>query len=66
MKTTNRILFFLITFCTLAFYGCEKKHGLIASEGFIDVEGGKVWYKIIGEGVCKLFFEENHVPYFRK
>ncbi len=50
MKTTNRILFFLITFCTLAFYGCEKKHGLIASEGFIDVEGGKVWYKIIGEG----------------
>ena len=26
---------------------CEQK---IDSEGYVDVEGGKVWYKIYGEG----------------
>src|SRR5690606_21926567 len=29
--------------------GCDKK--ITTGEGFIDVQGGKIWYKVIGDGV---------------
>lgn len=33
----------------LLFYGCEQS-GLSPKEGFINVTGGRVWYKIVGKG----------------
>ena len=43
--------FFLIfsVFLIITFYGCEQ-HSLYPKEGYIDVTGGKVWYRIIGSG----------------
>ena len=29
---------------------CQVKKGLTPREGFVDVKGGKVWYKIVGDG----------------
>ncbi len=42
-------------FYTLAFFvflatACQNKIGLTPREGFIQVKGGKVWYKIVGQG----------------
>ncbi|GLR19902.1 proline iminopeptidase-family hydrolase [Portibacter lacus] len=40
----------IITLCVCSFLAsvsCEKK---IAKEGYVNVEGGKIWYKIVGEG----------------
>ena len=37
-------------FIFLVVVSCTSKNGLKPQTGFIDVTGGKVWYKIIGEG----------------
>jgi proline-specific peptidase len=43
---SKRILVFLIS---VALVGCGDK-GLVPEEGYIDVEGGRVWYRITGSG----------------
>ena len=40
--------FILIIIAFLA--GCKFTPGLKPGEGYIDVKGGKIWYRIIGEG----------------
>ena len=32
------------------FSACQQKNGLSPGEGYIDVTGGRLWYKIVGEG----------------
>ena len=47
MKNLN--LLFLIFFILIEF-ACSNQKKLHPSEGFINVKGGKVWYRIIGDG----------------
>ena len=39
----------LVVFATLA-TACETKHDLQPTTGYLQVTGGKVWYKIVGKG----------------
>ena len=39
----------LFILCCFQFVGCENR-GFTEGEGYIDVTGGKVWYKIVGSG----------------
>ncbi len=34
----------------LVVFGCSKNKTYQSREGFVDVEGGKIWYKIVGTG----------------
>lgn len=49
MKYMKRIPLFLFIFVSIFIYGCQTNH-LVPGEGYIDVDGGKVWYKIVGSG----------------
>lgn len=43
--------FFFSVLAFLTFTGCEKK--LQPQEGYVEVTGGKIWYKVIGSGPGK-------------
>ena len=43
----KKLVYLLITLFLLITVSCQKE---VEREGFVDVEGGKIWYKIIGEG----------------
>lgn len=47
LKSVKYIPYF---FATYIFTGCTSQHKLTAGEGYINVTGGKVWYRIVGEG----------------
>lgn len=44
----SRIILYMILI--LSFINCKHQNKLKPAEGFITVKGGKVWYKIVGEG----------------
>lgn len=48
----NRMIFVFATICFMAInaWGAEWSTGLVPSEGFVEVTGGKVWYRIVGSG----------------
>lgn len=50
MKIINslKLLPCIILFLMVA--GCQQPKKLVPGEGYINVDGGKVWYRIIGEG----------------
>ena len=48
MNNISKIL--ALGFILILFYSCQNKTVLKPKEGYIDVTGGKVWYKIVGEG----------------
>ena len=51
MNINFKVLIRTILFFTVLFLiACEKKKSLQESEGFINVKGGKVWYRIAGSG----------------
>ncbi|WNB17560.1 proline iminopeptidase-family hydrolase [Marivirga arenosa] len=35
---------------TILFFGCQKNESLKPHEGKVKVEGGEIWYKVMGEG----------------
>lgn len=39
-----------LTILTALLFSCSQTNNLKQGEGFIDVKGGKVWYKVVGEG----------------
>ncbi|WP_224485560.1 proline iminopeptidase-family hydrolase [Robertkochia aurantiaca] len=41
------LLLLVLSVCLIS---CRKEPGLIPSEGLVEVEGGQLWYKIIGTG----------------
>ena len=43
----NKLVYLFITLFLFINMSCQKE---VEREGYIDVEGGKIWYKIIGEG----------------
>lgn len=45
----SRFIFFILLI--LSILNCKQQNKLKPAEGFITVKGGKVWYKIVGEGV---------------
>ncbi|MEP6792685.1 MAG: proline iminopeptidase-family hydrolase [Saprospiraceae bacterium] len=50
MKLISFINLGLLLFTSIFFTGCQGNKNLSPGEGFIDVDGGKVWYSIVGEG----------------
>ena len=40
----------LLIFVAVAFCACNKKSSLTPHEGFLEVEGGRMWYRVAGEG----------------
>jgi len=49
----NRKMMFLAGLCVivaLALGACQQSPSLVPGEGFVDVTGGKVWYRIVGSG----------------
>ncbi|MBL7858353.1 MAG: proline iminopeptidase-family hydrolase [Cyclobacteriaceae bacterium] len=49
MKIISSVFYSLLLIVMLT-TACEKKQALKSGKGFIPVNGGKVWYKIVGEG----------------
>ena len=49
MKTFTKLLLIFSILLLLYFYGCQSQ-SLSPKEGYINVTGGKVWYKIVGSG----------------
>jgi proline iminopeptidase len=48
---TNMLLIRFFTFIIIALYaGCKPAPPLKAGEGYVHVKGGKIWYRILGEG----------------
>lgn len=43
--------FILLIILIISVVNCKQQNTLTPKEGFISVKGGKVWYKIVGEGV---------------
>ncbi len=50
MKTTKFFYSILLVILVLWIVSCKQSDTLIPAEGFITVKGGKVWYRIVGEG----------------
>ena len=47
MKFRNLSCLILLT---LAIYSCRKEPVITHKEGYVSVEGGKIWYRILGQG----------------
>ncbi len=47
LKLFSRLFIFIII---VFLAGCKSTPGLKAGEGYVTVKGGKIWYRIIGEG----------------
>ena len=50
MKNLNHSIYALILIITAAVTGCQPAKKLSPGEGYVDVTGGKVWYRIVGSG----------------
>jgi len=50
MKAVIRSTAVILAFIILSLAGCRSNPALAPTEGTIEVTGGKVWYRIIGEG----------------
>jgi len=50
MKASKISLLIAIPLILISVSGCRQGEGLKCGEGYIDVHGGKVWYRITGEG----------------
>ena len=47
----NYFLLIVISFSTLfLFQSCERQKELVEGQGFINVDGGKIWYNVVGTG----------------
>ena len=49
MKRLEIILWPVLVLRKLLAVGCESKTKLIPGEGYTEVKGGKIWYRIVGE-----------------
>ena len=47
---TNHSLYLALIFLSIALINCSTDKKLTPGEGFINVKGGKVWYRIVGSG----------------
>jgi len=50
INITKRLSLFLIIAIALSFTGCNSHPDLSQGEGYVNVKGGKIWYRILGEG----------------
>ena len=46
----SKLFISLFTFIIILFAGCKSTPQLKAGEGYVTVKGGKIWYRILGEG----------------
>jgi len=46
----NRFSHLLLLIIITILFGCKSNPNLQTEEGYIDVRGGKIWYRILGEG----------------
>ncbi len=49
-KNSALYLLTLSVFSILLLPGCQKAHQLPAGSGYLDVDGGKIWYNVVGTG----------------
>lgn len=40
----------ILTLITLALFSCSENKSLEPHEGFVEVNGGKIWYEVVGKG----------------
>jgi proline iminopeptidase len=51
MKNTSRLPQFFHAFIVIGLiFSCQQKSNIQTGEGFIKVDGGKVWYRVVGHG----------------
>jgi proline iminopeptidase len=50
MKATKIHRFAILTLLLVFILGCQPKKVLTPGEGYVEVTGGKVWYRIVGQG----------------
>src|SRR5205085_12561313 len=50
MKKLKLFKSIIIIIAIVNFSGCKQSNNLTPGEGFINVKGGKVWYRIDGQG----------------
>ena len=50
MRTLKYFRFVILILFITSIIGCQSNPTLTSGEGYIEVAGGKVWYRIIGEG----------------
>ena len=50
IRNGNPLMLYFLGIIIMIIFSCHKDQKLKTKEGYIDVTGGKVWYKIIGEG----------------
>ena len=51
MKTKIKLLLFVhILIATVLLNNCQQQEKILTGEGFINVDGGKVWYRVTGNG----------------
>ena len=50
MINTRYSIYAVLALISIFILGCQPDNKLTSGEGFIDVTGGKVWYKVVGEG----------------
>jgi len=48
MKLYTR--FFLVCIILISLSTCQSSYNISSKEGFVEVDGGKMWYRILGEG----------------
>jgi len=50
MKNSKPAFFALFVLALTSIIGCQQAPKLVPGEGYVEVTGGKVWYRIVGEG----------------
>lgn len=50
MKDQKLLIFFIAVTLSVLVFGCQRNPELASGEGYINVKGGKIWYRILGEG----------------
>ncbi len=50
INTAKQYCYIFILVFSTALAGCNSSHNLKPGEGYINVKGGKIWYRILGEG----------------
>ena len=50
MKFIKSFFSFTLLLLVISFTSCTKSLHLESEEGYVDVNGGEIWYKVIGEG----------------
>jgi len=49
-KTITLVKFIQFLIAIIFLYGCQHRQSLPTGEGYINIDGGRVWYRVVGKG----------------